>query len=136
MEQMAQRNEELVAYSVQCLAGRLWRWRVYTSTGAIAHEGAEVTEAAAERVAAALVLDTAPKWPRSPGLEAHGDRQRLLSSFGMLELMRCAPSWHFSERATLCSKGRCAFKLGARPVNRFEGATDSEGFEIPASRIR
>jgi hypothetical protein len=67
MEQMgAERNEELIAYSVQYLAGRHWRWQVYGSTGAIAHEGVEITEAAAERVAAALVLDTAPERLSSP----------------------------------------------------------------------
>jgi hypothetical protein len=67
MEQMgAGGNEELVAYSVDYLAGRHWRWRVYRPDGAIASQGVEITGAAAERVAAALVFDTARGRPSSP----------------------------------------------------------------------
>jgi hypothetical protein len=67
MEQMgAGGNEEFVAYSVDYLAGRQWRWRVYRPDGAIACQGVEITGAAAERVAAALVFDTARERPSSP----------------------------------------------------------------------
>ena len=51
----SERDEELVAYSVQDLGG-LWRWRVYRAHGQVIRQGVEATADRAERAAAALVF--------------------------------------------------------------------------------
>jgi hypothetical protein len=80
MEQMGSaQSEELVAYSVQYLAGRLWRWRVYSSTGAVGFEGVEITEAAAERTAAVLVLDSSRERLNSRRLKSRRSEARAMA---------------------------------------------------------
>jgi hypothetical protein len=69
-------DTELLAYSVEYIGGRRWRWRAYGSGGAVVCEGVEATAAGADRAAAALFVDRSP---------ARAGAQRVDAWFGELQ---------------------------------------------------